>query len=368
MWAGMLDTGPMDAAALRAQFPVFRHVSYLNAGTDGPLPAPAVAAARAELDGELAAGRTRAHFERRFELQKALREGYAAVLGCAPEDVALTTSTSEGLGKVLAGMDLGPGDEIVSSDSEHPGMLGPLRAAREQGVEVRLVPFASLAEAVRGTTTVVACSHVNWRTGELAPAELAQTGVPVVLDGAQGAGAVPTDVRALGCAAYAGSGQKWLCGADGTGMLYLEPSFAERLRVTTPSYISFADASQGIDGPLRADAARFDASSLAREVTALSAAALDVLRRAGLDAVHVRARELAAALARRLAEAGRAVTPRGETTLVSWEDDDPAATRGRLAEAGVVVRDLPGTPYLRASVGAWNDESDLERLLAGLAG
>jgi L-cysteine/cystine lyase len=51
---------------------------------------------------------------------------------------------------------------------------------------------------------------------------------------------------------------------------------------------------------------------------------------------------------------------------VSFEDDDPEATRDRLAEVGVTVRNLPGTPYVRASVGAWNDESDLERLLAAL--
>ena len=82
--------------------------------------------------------------------------------------------------------------------------------------------------------------------------------------------------------------------------------------------------------------------------------------------VHARATSLAALLAARLAEAGRTVAPRGETTLVSFEDADPEATRDRLAEAGVVVRNLPGTPYVRASVGAWNDESDLERLLAAL--
>ena len=86
----------------------------------------------------------------------------------------------------------------------------------------------------------------------------------------------------------------------------------------------------------------------------------------GLDAVHARGRELAAELADRLAAAGRTVAPRGDTTLVAWEDDDPEATRDRLAAGGVRVRNLPGRPLLRASVGAWNDESDLERLLAAL--
>ena len=64
-----------------------------------------------------------------------------------------------------------------------------------------------------------------------------------------------------------------------------------------------------------------------------------------------------------LADAGHVVRPRGDTTLVSWEDDDPVAANERAREAGVLIRNLPGHNLLRASVGAWNDESDLERLL-----
>jgi selenocysteine lyase/cysteine desulfurase len=75
---------------------------------------------------------------------------------------------------------------------------------------------------------------------------------------------------------------------------------------------------------------------------------------------------LAGTLAERLADHGRTVAPRGHTTLVAWEEDDPEATRDRLRDAGVIVRNLPGTPLVRASVGAWSSEDDLERLLAAL--
>ncbi len=356
----------MDPAALRAEFPVLQRVAYLNAGTDGPLAAAAVKFAQAELEAELAEGRTTAHFERRFELQAALRAGYARVLGAAVEDVALTTSTSEGIGAVMAGMDLGPGDEIVSSDEEHPGVLGPLKAARERGATIRLVPFGELASAVTATTTLVVCSHVGWVSGEVAPAELAQLDVPVILDGAQGSGAVPVDVNALNCAAYAAAGQKWLCGADGTGMLYVSPRWRERIRPIAPSYVSFEDTTRQLESPYKPDARRYDTPSLSREAAALSLGALEVLERHGFDAVLARGRELAADLARRLEAAGHTVAPRGDTTLVAWEDTDPEGTRDRLRDAGIAVRNLPGRPLLRASVGAWNDESDLERLLAAL--
>jgi selenocysteine lyase/cysteine desulfurase len=352
----------MDAAALRAEFPVLERLAFLNAGTDGPVPAAAVRAARGALESELTAGRYSPHFDARFALQGELRALYAKVVGCGVEDLSLQTSTSEGLGTVLAGLDLGPKDEIVTSDSEHPGLIGPLLAARAQGATIKAVPLRDVADAVGPSTTLVACSHVSWITGELEDLD-----VPVVFDGAQGAGAVPVDVHALRCAAYAAAGQKWLCGSDGTGLLYVAPEFGERIRAVAPSFINFEDSHAGFEATLHTDARRYDTASLSREASAFSLAATRVLDGAGLDAVHARATALAEQLAQALTERGRTVAPRGATTLVSWEDADPPATRQRLADAGVVVRDLPGTPYLRASVGAWNDERDLERLLSAAA-
>jgi selenocysteine lyase/cysteine desulfurase len=351
--------------AFRDEFPVLEQLAYLNAGTDGPIPRAAAETARAELDSQLTEGRLFAHFHRRHELADELRQGYARVMHCAPEEVAVTSGTSAGLGAVLAGLDIDEGDEIVTSDAEHPGLIGPLLAARDRGAKIKAVPFAELANAITSRTTLVAASHVNWITGELAPAELAQAGVPVILDGAQGSGAVPVDVKALGCVAYAAAGQKWLCGADGTGMLFLDPQFGERVRTTTPTYASFEDTSHGLDSALKGSASRFDLP-LPREAVALSKAALDVLEAEGLDIVLTRAADLADVFAARLADAGYTVAPRGRSTLVAFEVEDPEGARERLLERGVAVRNLPGTSYLRASVGAWNDASDLDRLLEAL--
>jgi selenocysteine lyase/cysteine desulfurase len=351
--------------ALRDEFPVLQKVAYLNAGTDGPIPLAASEQAQRELAAEVEEGRIWPHFERRQALQADLRAGYARLLNCEDDDVAVTTGTSFGLGCVLAGMELGPGDEIVTSDNEHPGLLGPLIAARHRGATVKPVPFMELANAVSATTTLVAASHVNWINGEVAPAELAEVEVPVILDGAQGAGAVPVDVQALNCVAYAAAGQKWLCGADGTGMLYLDPEFGERVRTIAPTYGSFEDASRGLESILRAGGRRFD-SAISREAIAFSLTALEVLIAADLDGSMDRAADLADTFAQRLADAGHKVAPRGRSTLVAFEHPDPAEARERLAEQGIAVRNLPGHPYLRASVGAWNDESDLERLLAAL--
>src|SRR5258708_17666928 len=222
----------VSLSALRAEFPVLGRLAYLNAGTDGPLPARAAQAASEELARELEQGRAQAHFARRGELADELRAAYARALGCEPADVALTTSTTGGIAKTIGGRRLARGDEIVTSDEEHPGLLGALSAARELlGVEVREAPLSELVEAIGPRTRLVACSHVGWMSGCLAPAELAAVDVPLLLDSAQGVGAIEVDLRALGCDAYAGAGQKWLCGPDGTGMLYVSPELRERLAV-----------------------------------------------------------------------------------------------------------------------------------------
>src|SRR4051795_2251283 len=208
----------MDAARLRSAFPVLERTAYLNSGTCGPV---AAATQRAAVEAwRLAAeeGRSGDYYQRLIELSGHLRERYARLLGAALEDVALTAGTSDGIGRVIAGLELGPGDEIVTADDEHPGLQGPIIAAREQrGVTVRAVPLDAVADAVTGATKLVACSHVSWHSGAVAPVEaLAQTartdGVPVLLDGAQSFGAIPVDVAALGITFFAGSGQKWLCG------------------------------------------------------------------------------------------------------------------------------------------------------------
>jgi selenocysteine lyase/cysteine desulfurase len=352
--------------ALRDEFPVLERVAYLNAGTDGPLPAAAAHAGARELLREARNGRAGEHFERRRELADELRGAYARALACEPSELALTTCTSEGLATVIEGLGLGEGDEILTSDEEHPGLLGALGAARAlHGVSVRLAPLAEIAEAPGERTRLVACSHVSWVTGGVAPEALRELEVPVVLDGAQGVGAVPVDVRSLGCDAYAGAGQKWLCGPDGVGMLYVAPALRERLGVSRRGYGNLLDPEAGLDARVHEDGRRYDTFALSAEMLATALAAVEVLERAGWSEVHDRAGKLAAQLAE-LVAAEREIAPRGTSTLVSFASPDPAGERARLAEQGVVVRDIPGRPWLRASVGAWNDEHDLQRLLAAL--
>ena len=89
---------------------------------------------------------------------------------------------------------------------------------------------------MRPSTRLVACSHVSWLNGQVVDTDaLRGAGAPVLLDGAQGIGAVPVDVAALGCDYYAASGQKWLCGPSGSGYLYVRRDASTSCRRPPPA-------------------------------------------------------------------------------------------------------------------------------------
>ncbi len=308
------------------------------------MPAAAVEAARRRIELEAGHGRSgKVFFEGVLEMAQSLRAAYARVLRSEAQQVALTGSTTDGVNTVLAGLDLRPGDEILTTDEEHPGLLAPLgQARRRQGIQVRVVPFGRVAEEVSSDTRLVACSHVSWVSGRVVDAgALKHSGASVLLDAAQAIGAIPVDVEELGCDFYAASGQKWLCGPEGSGCLYIREERLDECSIPWPSYGSLADPQRPLDVEPAEGAARFDHGFPSGLRSAWALASLEVLGAPGWDWVHARAAELARTLADRLRERGAVeVLPRGESTLVSWRPLGRSRSRpgGRAAGRGRVHR------------------------------
>jgi L-cysteine/cystine lyase len=355
----------------RARFPVLREHTYLNAGTFGPLARETLQTMSELREWEAEHGRGgKTYFETMIARRTSVRELLAAQIGTTADHVALTDSTTQGVHIVLAGLGLGPDDEVVTTDAEHFGLTGPLAAA---GVRFRIAavkgkPAAEYFDAIKALVTprtrLLALSAVSWIDGTIFPwRELAEaTGLPTLVDGAQAAGAIEVD--ATGADFFTVSAQKWLCGPDATGALYVRDTAALPPRlIAYPSAESY-DIAEASWVP-KSGAARFDPSF----TPATSVAGLEAALTGLPDGRHGRARELASRCRDMLIEAGIDVaTEADQATLVSFRvAGDPTEAVERLYERGVVLRELPGTGLLRASVGWWNDESDLDRLVEGLA-
>jgi L-cysteine/cystine lyase len=350
----------MEFEEARSQFPVLERYAYLQAGSSGPLPRAAVEAAQAWLTRDLEQGRSgMAFIEELTALRDRARAGIADVLGTSPEHVALTDSTTRGCQIVVTGLGLGAEDEVVTTDEEHFGLLGPLQASPARLVVVPADEDALLA-AVTHRTRLIAVSHVLWTTGrKLDLARLKEAGLPLLVDGAQSAGAIPPDLG--GADFYTVSAQKWLCALEPTGALYIRDP--ERLPVALPTYFSQTSHEPGGSYVARDGAQRFDSGWLAGPILSGLVVALDChpeWRYEAAARAAARCRELLEPLV-------EVVSPPGHSTLVSFRPPgDPAELVASLSERGVVVRDLPGRNLVRASCGWWTSDEDLERLSQGV--
>lgn len=377
-----IDHG-IDVDAIRAGMPAARATVFLNTGTFGPIPDRAT---RLMLDVVERQGREGRNGPAAIELWKgsqvAAREALARAVGAPAESIAVTHATTDGMNTVVSGLRLGAGDEIVTTTAEHPGLTQPLAlAALRHGVSIVACEAGAGVEervvaAIGPRTRLVAISHVLWNTGQvldLAPilAAAAAADVRVLVDGAQAAGAIPLDLSALGADYYGFPGQKWLCGPDGTGGLYVRPDRVDEL---VPSWGSYYTSDHGDEVDVFwPGARRFDVGTVT--VSALAGLAEAIAFRLEHD-IAAGARygaELAEAARGRIGEIDGVTVyePTGAPTpFVVWQLDgrDPIEVSEALAADEVVVRFLPGPAgYLRACIGPWTSEGDVERLVASLA-
>jgi L-cysteine/cystine lyase len=345
----------------RAQFPVLERFAYLNAGTNGPLARTTTAAVVEEAERDLREGRSGLpYIERMLALRDEVRQAFADVLRVEPATIALVESTTRGCATVLAGLGLTGEDEVVTTDQEHFGLMGPLFATGARVVLVEADEDAMLA-ALTPRTRLIATSHILWTTGRRLDIQRLrrEAGLPLLIDGAQSAGAVEVDMGEIDF--YTVSAQKWLCAPDPAGALYVRDP--DLVRMKTPSY--FSQDSYELSGAFvpKQGAARFDAGWVGVPQLRGIIEALKVHP----DWRYARAAEMAARCRALLEPHVEVVTPAGHSTLVSFRPvGDPTELVASLHERGVVVRELPGRNLVRASCGWWTSEDDLQRLADGI--
>jgi L-cysteine/cystine lyase len=366
---------------VRHELPVTETAAYLNAGTFGPLPRTTYAAIADELGSELWRGRIGSSSFARFGAHMdAARAAFAEVLSSEPERIALTHSTTGAVNLALGALAWNEGDEIVTTDGEHPGLDEPLdELARRHGVLVQRAPVlgasdpAAPIEALIGARTrLVAVSHILWGTSQILPlARLSRAagahGALLLVDGAQSAGAIAIDPAALGADLYTASGQKWVCGPSGTGALWVRAGLEDSLGLGQPGYLS-RDLHGAEGRPLWPAARRFDGASLPPSNLRGLAESVRFRREAvGWDEGFEHARTMAERARTLLGELPRVRldTPSGPlASLVTFSVEGVDAKDANLAleRRGVLARHIDEPRRVRISVGFWTSEGDLERL------
>lgn len=375
-------------ASVRAGLPATRAGIYLNTGTAGPLPSEAAAAMDEVAGRELALGRaTRDSYAELLGRLDEARSVVAAVLGTDMDLVAITHSTTDGVNLALGTIAWRPGDRVVTTTLEHPGVTGPLALLHDRlGVEVveaeignggddELTLSALEAAVAGGRTRAVVASHVTWSTGAILPAAriaaMARRGGAVsVLDGAQSGGSIPLAIDEIGSDFYAVSGQKWLLGPDGTGALAVRRAIVTEVLPPVGGFLAAATPYAVGRAALHADARRFETAGIHKpSIVGLARSAGWLSMFVGLPWAHARAARLAAGAADRLASMpGVAlVTPRERmATLVTfgvtgWSGNQVAEALGRRVFA--IVRSIPGTEWVRLSVAFFTTDEELRRVL-----
>ena len=376
----------------RAEMPVAAARAYLNTGTAGPL---------ARVTREALEEGTRFEYETgrgafgSFPVLSAdlerLRAHFAALLGAGESEVALTHHTTEGINIVAHGLAWRAGDEIVTTTAEHEGGLLPLYVLKHRlGVVVKVVALgfedapdeivARLAAAIGPRTRLLAISHVNWNTGLRMPVErlaalARERGVSTLVDGAQSVGAIPLDLGRSGVDFYAAPAQKWLCGPEGIGVLYVRAESLALLEPTFCGFFSLPDAaSYDLSGYFvpAPGARRFEVGTVYRPAIRAMCANLQWLtERLGFEWIHARVAALAES-----ARAALLAVP--EVEMVTRADAgsglltfalrgyDPRRVVARLEEQDVVLRNLGHPRALRISTGFYNNHDDIARLVEGL--
>lgn len=233
--AADLPSGNDDAywREVERLFMLDRDVLYMNLGTVGSPPREVVETVD-RVHREVAIGATSSYSDF-ADVRAVAAEGY----GCDPDEMVISHNTSDGMSKILAGLNLRAGDEILTTNHEHPGGDVPMALARDRhGVVIKRIELpvgndqraedyaVAFERAITNRTKVMLFSAPTYKTGTMLPipllAKVAQAhGVTTVVDGAHIPGMMAYRFRELGVDFLAGSAAKWQCGPGGTGVLYI---------------------------------------------------------------------------------------------------------------------------------------------------
>lgn len=393
-----------DVAALKREFPLLSRelagqpLTYLDCASTAPRPR-AVLAAIARYHGEYSANVHRGVHALSAEASEAFesaRHVVAAHLGASAGELVFTAGVTDAANLAANALAFDETSEVVTTHAEHHSNLLPWR----RRARVRTLParadgcpdFEALEAQCTPATKLIAVHHVSNVLGSLAPiARIAQfarsRGILTFVDGAQAAGHLAVDVRALDCDFYAFSGHK-VGGPSGTGALYVRGELLESLEPARVGGGMVARVGSSAC-EFKPGVQRFEAGTPNIEGALGLAAALRLLAQLGPDEIEQHSRALAAQLLEQCSRVpgvrvlgtqdARERIPLVALALPEHGLDAESVARTLSDAFGVLVsagrhcahplHDALGVEAtLRASAWICNDSDDVERFASALRG
>jgi len=247
---------------------------FLNHAATSPITKPAREVMTAFLN-DLCANGMANRAEWHAEVRKARRLA-ADMLHCSPKEIAFIKNTSEGVSMIANGLNLSPGDNVVTTDIEYPANIYPWMRLSTNGVALKLVPnkngrvsFEDMAEATDDHTRVIALSSVEFSTGfrhDLGRIGefCRERGIFFFVDGIQSVGALELDVKECCISALSADSHKWLLGPEGAGILFVDESVLDKVEPTEVGWFTVEDPEEYLDyryAPKK-DAGKFECGAL----------------------------------------------------------------------------------------------------------
>ena len=362
---------------LRQQFPIFGHKVFINSCSKGAL-AQSVRQAYLQYlaDWECLGS----PWELWVGKLERVREQFAALVGAAPDEIAVCTSVSAAVSALASALDFsGPRNKILVDDFSFPAVAQVWHAQAQRGAVVEHVPAAGnsiplehYAARIDERTAVVSLSHVCYFNGArqdvAAVIELAHRhGALVLLDAYQSLGTLPIDVKALGVDFLVGGALKYLLGSSGLAWLYVTGSRLLSLAPATSGWFAQADifAMDIYRNTPSPTARRFEAGTPPVPNLYAAEAGLDLVLTTGVDRIAGRIDALTDTIKQRAREAGYVLaTPAEHGALVCLRSTDAQALVRALETENIVTSHRAGN--LRISPHAYNDEEDIARLFGAL--
>ncbi|MBK9169209.1 MAG: aminotransferase class V-fold PLP-dependent enzyme [Bryobacterales bacterium] len=321
---------------------------------------------------------------------KDCKELFGRLINASPREITYTLSTTMGENIVLNGMDL-RGGNVVTNDLHYSACLYNYRMRQESGLDVRIarhqdwrIDMDALSRLIDRKTRLVALTLVSNVNGLLADvrkiSEMAHAnGAYVYADIIQGVGAVPVDVKAMGIDFAACSTYKWLMGLRGFAYLYIREDlqgsvvrpteFGGGLSFNYPPWTANPDpAKPDFVFTPKSGGSQYEVGNVSSIAAAAQFEALSLIHRTGVPQIAAHIRTLTDRLQSELPAMGYpSITPKDNASpIVTFQLRDPKAVEDKLQRANIEVTLRFGN-QMRVSPGVYNNQQDIDALLAALA-